>query len=218
MRIATWNVRGLRDDTRLLTEVLLAARPEVLCLQEAPLGWRSAGRLRRWADGCGLAVAAQAANRETALLVSPQVEVVDAGDLDLPFTAGRPPRAAAWAEVEVAGQRATVMSVHLGLDPGERLDQAMVLRSAAAKWSGLPLIIAGDLNERLTGPAARVAAEGLQDAGAAENAPTFPARQPTRRIDAVLVDPRLRVISCRTFTGLDRATDHCPVIVDLEPA
>ena len=54
MRIATWNVRGLRDDSRLLTEVLLAERPDVLCLQEAPLGWRSAGRLRRWAERCGL--------------------------------------------------------------------------------------------------------------------------------------------------------------------
>jgi exonuclease III len=41
---------------------------------------------------------------------------------------------------------------------------------------------------------------------------------PARRIDAVLVDPQLRVVACRTLMGYGRGTDHCPVIVDLEPA
>jgi endonuclease/exonuclease/phosphatase family metal-dependent hydrolase len=83
--------------------------------------------------------------------------------------------------------------------------------------SGTPLVIAGDLNERPTERAGRVLANGPHDAGEADDAPTFPARQPRRRIDAVLVDPRLRVVACRTLTGYARATDHCPVIVDLEP-
>ena len=218
VRIATWNVRGLRDDARLLTELLLDERPDVLCVQEAPLGWGSGARLRRWADRCGLRVAARAANRETALLLSPRVEVVAAGDLDLPFTAGRPPRAAAWAEVALGNSRALVVSVHLGLDASERLAQAGVVRAWIAQGSGSPLVVAGDLNERLTEPAGRVLAEGLRDVGEADDAPTFPARQPRRRIDAVLVDPRLRVVACRTITGYARATDHCPVIVDLEPA
>jgi endonuclease/exonuclease/phosphatase family metal-dependent hydrolase len=160
----------------------------------------------------------QAANRETALLVAPGVEVQAVGDLRLPHPPGRIPRAAAWAEVAVVGERVTVVSAHLGLDPAERLEQADVVRQAATQWPDAPLVIAGDLNEQPTEPAGRVLAEGLKDAGAVEDAPTFPARSPTRRIDAVLVDPRLRVVACRTLTGYERATDHCPVIVDLEPA
>lgn len=218
MRIATWNVRGLRDDARLLTEVLLAERPDLLCLQEAPRGWRSGTRLRGWADRAGLRVAVQAANRETALLIAPGAAVAAAGDRPLPYPRGRTPRAAAWAEVEVAGLRATVVSVHLGLDASERLAQAGVVRERIARGPGTPLVIAGDLNERPMEPAARVLADGLVDAGGAQDAPTFPARQPSRRIDAILVDPRLRVVACRTLTGYERGTDHCPVIVDLEPA
>ena len=162
-------------------------------------------------------MAVQAANRETALLVSPHVEVVAAGSLALPFTPGRTPRAAVWADVVAGGLRVTVAGVHLGLAPAERLQQAHAVRQATRRWSDAPLVIAGDLNERPTEPADLVLAEGLQDAGAAEGVPTFPARSPTRRIDAVLVDPRLRVVACRTLTGYARATDHCPVIVDLEP-
>ncbi len=218
MRIASWNVRGLRDDSRLLTEVLLAERPDVLCLQEAPLGWRVGspaaplgGSVRpgRWRR--------QAANRETALLASPSVEVLAAGDLALPYPRGRPPRAAAWAEVARPGLRVAVMSVHLGLAAVERVEQAAVVRAWTAQGAGSPVVIAGDLNERPTDPAGRVLAGGLQDAGAGEAAPTFPARSPARRIDAVLVDPRLRVVACRTLAGYERATDHCPLIVDLEP-
>jgi endonuclease/exonuclease/phosphatase family metal-dependent hydrolase len=118
----------------------------------------------------------------------------------------------------VQGRRAAVVSVHLGLSAAERLEQARVLRPALAQWSDGPWVVAGDLNEQPGAPAFQVLAEGFQDAGAVLGKPTFPARGPTRRIDAVLVDPRLRVASCRTLTGLARATDHCPVIVDLEPA
>ena len=203
---------------RLLAEVLLAERPDVLCLQEAPRVWRSGTRLRRWADRAGMRVRRSGGQPGDCAAGLASGRGARRGDLDLPYPAGRTPRAAAWAQVDVAGLRATVVSVHLGLGAAERLEQAHVVRQATMRWPDQPLVIAGDLNERPTEHAFRVLAEGMQDAGAAEDAPTFPARGASQAHRRVLVDPRLRVVSCRTLDGLERATDHCPVIVDLAPA
>ena len=43
LRVLSYNVRGLRDDRQALAEVVRAADPDVVCVQEAPrfLRWRS---------------------------------------------------------------------------------------------------------------------------------------------------------------------------------
>jgi endonuclease/exonuclease/phosphatase family metal-dependent hydrolase len=80
-----------------------------------------------------------------------------------------------------------------------------------------PVVLAGDLNETPGGGAWRMLADGLVDGGAADNEPTFPAREPGRRIDAILSDPRITVAGWRVV-GTDtarRASDHLPVVADL---
>ena len=63
--------------------------------------------------------------------------------------------------------------------------------------------------QRLSYGAAELAGQG--DRG------TFPVPHPTRRIDALLVDPRLEVREYRVVDtpDADRASDHYPILVDL---
>ena len=76
-----------------------------------------------------------------------------------------------------------------------------------------PLVIGADVNEEPGGPAWAALAEGLRDA-ARDCGPTFPLREPRRRIDALLVDPRLQVVSVEVPRP-GPMTDHLPVVVDL---
>ena len=53
LRVATWNVRSLRDDARGVAAALRGLDADLVCVQEAPrlVGWRTS-RARR--AGCGL--------------------------------------------------------------------------------------------------------------------------------------------------------------------
>ncbi|MEV5502073.1 hypothetical protein AB0M50_42410 [Nonomuraea fuscirosea] len=63
IRIATYNVHGMRDSVPALGRVMTAARADVLCVQEAPRfgRWR-AGRAAL-AAAAGLAVAGEGRRR-----------------------------------------------------------------------------------------------------------------------------------------------------------
>jgi endonuclease/exonuclease/phosphatase family metal-dependent hydrolase len=57
----------------------------------------------------------------------------------------------------------------------------------------------------------------LVDAGGADPAVTFSCADPRRRIDAILVDPRIGLVSYQVVDTLlaRRASDHFPVVADL---
>lgn len=87
LRVATYNVRGLKDDRRALARVIRALRPDVLCLQEVPrLPVRRHGRpvfsravpvsLTALARAAGLCVAAGGRLNGTAVLASPAVRLL----------------------------------------------------------------------------------------------------------------------------------------------
>jgi len=76
-----------------------------------------------------------------------------------------------------------------------------------------PLVLAADVNEEPGGPAWAALSAGLVDAAAALG-PTFPLRDPRRRLDVVLVDPRLEVRGVQVARP-GPVTDHLPVVVDL---
>ena len=54
MRVLSWNLHGLRDDTVALAEVVRRLDPDVMCVQEAPkyLRWRA--KTASLARDCGL--------------------------------------------------------------------------------------------------------------------------------------------------------------------
>lgn len=118
----------------------------------------------------------------------------------------------------------TVVSVHLPLTPAARAAHArLVVEGLAEVAAGVAVggdrvVIAGDLNEPPDHPAWQVFAELVVDPDPVA-APTFPARSPGSRIDAVLVDPRLPVVRYAVAdvdpTLVRVASDHWPVVADL---
>jgi endonuclease/exonuclease/phosphatase family metal-dependent hydrolase len=192
--------------------VLAELAPDVVLIQEAPrlLGWRTA--CRRLARRSGLVRAAGGAPAAgNLLLVSPRVRVVEAHAVRLPRRRGLHRRGVVLGVLELESARLGVAGTHLDLDAAARLDSAQRVRGALPDT--YPLLVAADVNEESGGPAWEALSAGLVDA-ARELGPTFPLTAPRRRIDALLVDPRLELLDVRVpRTG--PVTDHLPVVADL---
>ena len=217
VRVVGYNVHGLRDDQRALTEVVRDLEPDVLVVQEAPrrLRWRSrcAELARRfglvYASGGGTALG-------NLILVSLRVAVPEAWALRYPLVPGRHLRGAAFARCVVDRVPVVVAGTHLGLHADERLDQARLLDRALAGLDA-PLILAGDFNEPPQAPARTLLAGRLADAAGGDGAPTFPAAGARTRIDAILVGPGVEVVGYRvpSSPATALASDHLPVVADL---
>ncbi|MFB9377705.1 endonuclease/exonuclease/phosphatase family protein [Kineococcus gynurae] len=234
LRLASANVRECADDRAALRRVLAATGADVLCLQEVPTRIWTRHRATALARDLGLrTVALGRAGAGTAVLATDRVDVVAGAvrALPTPFWRGRRPvrrRGVAEVEVRVPGDDGAwaavrVGSIHLGLDEAERHDHATRVCTTpppgAGSAAGTPEILAGDLNEA-DGPARRYLCERLSDAAeqVGSTFPTFPARAPRRRIDAVLVDRRVTVERVWTpDVGADAvaATDHLVLVADL---
>ncbi|RJL31407.1 endonuclease/exonuclease/phosphatase family protein [Bailinhaonella thermotolerans] len=224
IRIASYNVRGLRDDRSALLRVIRGLGADVLCLQEVPrlAFWRR--RRALLAESAGLRPAAGVRVGGVAVAVSPRVRVLADASAPLRGFARLERRALALAAVEVDGERLVVGSVHLDLHGGARLAHAAEIAGRVAalrRAHGARAVLAGDLNEGPDGPVWRYLGRGYADAGAACGNLTFPARGPRARIDGILVGEGLRVVSCgvaRADPGdLRAASDHLPVVAEVEP-
>ena len=240
MRVVTYNLRDLKDDRAALLRVIAACRPDVLCAQEVPRRLLSGWRVRRLARSAGLvAVAGGRASGGTAVLVSPRLRVVSCEAARLPVERWWT-RTRGYAAATVAapgGGVLTVVSVHLGLSPLQRADHAERILSRLRELAEPPYVVAGDLNETPDGPSWQAFGAVVRDAVAAlslgdhalrgdhapRGAPTFPARGPRRRIDAVLLSDGVEVLAVHAGAevegvcpeDLERASDHVPVVTDL---
>ena len=212
LRLVSWNVRSLRDDSAGVAAALRALRADVVLVQEAPrlvLSGPANGRLARRSGLRRVVGGAPAAGN--LLLVSRRVEIVDAHAVRLPKRPRLHRRGAVLAVLAVDGYRFGVLGTHLDLDPAARVETAQRLRAALPRVP--PLIVGADLNEESGSPAWQVLSAGLIDVGDGLG-PTFPQREPRRRIDAVFADPAFAVERAeRPDPG--PVTDHLPLVVDL---
>lgn len=215
LRVLSYNVRSLRDDPDAVVEVIRGARPDVVCIQEAPrfLRWRS--RCAWLARRSGLLVITGGRGAGATLVMCRLgVDTRWTRDVLLSETPGLHRRGLAVAGLAVRGQRLVLASTHLGLREDERVRHAgeilTVLRGCDA-----PVVLAGDINEQPGSPAWTLLSRGLRDCGPADAA-TFPASAPDRRIDTVFGDPAYAVVSAQVLDGRDvtRASDHRPVLVE----
>jgi endonuclease/exonuclease/phosphatase family metal-dependent hydrolase len=221
----SYNVHMQKDDVAALSEAVRAAEPDVVIVQEAPRRFRWRTKCAALARSFGLVVAAGGLPALGNLVLTDlRVRVHETRCLRFPLTPGRHLRGAAFAECSVgaagAPARFIVAGSHLSTDPAERPGQAELLKKAMGEWDA-PVIFGGDLNEGSGGAAWRTLADGLTDAADATGRAdrlTFSCANPRDRIDALFVDPRLAV---RAYEVVDtpltrRASDHFPILVDLE--
>lgn len=216
-RILTYNVRSFRGDKDGLIRVVGESDPDVLCLQEAPkhMLWRNAcASFARRADL--LYVAGGRPTGGTAIFTPVRVDVRGVRELRLSKTPSLTSRGMVIASLSKGAAVVSVASVHLGLDAAER---ARHLTEITGMLDPAPVtVLAGDINEEPGAPTwARLTTE-FADAGAADPAPTFPARRPDRRIDAIFVRGDAKVVRCEVLDtpGADVASDHRPVVADVE--
>ncbi|HEV8239127.1 MAG TPA: endonuclease/exonuclease/phosphatase family protein [Thermoanaerobaculia bacterium] len=241
LRLMTYNVRactafGCGGEVDRVAAAIGAAEPDVVALQEveagvarsgfrdqteelaAKLGWQSHFQPAMKGDGGGAF--------GNALLSRLPLRLVGSGLLpQLLVGVVREPRGISWHAVQVDGREMQVLVTHLGLTRRERLAQIEALLGPL--WMGdprcaAPRLLCGDLNCRPGSPEHRRLEESLVDAvlvsPPAAGSATFPALRPLVRLDHVLVSPDVRVHRTEVprRRELRRASDHLPLVVDLE--
>ena len=162
-----------------------------------------------------------------ALLARYPLELKKVTTFPAPEHPGAEPRGAIWARAALGGEKTLdVISTHLGLYRRERHLQAREL--LGDDWLGnpelkRPCVLCGDLNA-VAGASStyRRLAAHLTDAqrilpGHRPRA-TFPARLPLLRLDHVFVSKEIGVrgVTVPWNARSRRASDHLPLIVDLE--
>jgi len=226
LRVLTYNVHGLRDDRHALASVVREAAPDIVIVQEAPRRFRWRTKCAELAHSWDMVYAAGGLPALGNLIVTTQrVRVHETWCLRYPLTPGRHLRGAAFARCSIAGSdgyelRFVVAGTHLATDDVERPRQARAFTDAVGAITA-PVIVGLDANETPGGPSWTMVADGRTDAAVAvgDDRPTFSATRPTRRLDAVFVDPRWTVTAYKVIAtdSAVAASDHLPVLVEARP-
>lgn len=216
LRVLSYNIAGQRGDMAAMTALVRELAPDIVLVQEGPrrLRWRgrSAQLAQRW--GLFYVVGGEPAVGNL-VLAGVRVQPLSTWHVRFPLTPGRHMRGAALARCRIGDAVVVVASSHLGTDAAERPGQADLLAKELAEATD-PVILGADLNETDGGAAWRMLADGRIDVGAGTG-PTYPAHQPRVRIDAVFVDPQIKVREAHLVDTAHarRASDHLPIMADL---
>jgi endonuclease/exonuclease/phosphatase family metal-dependent hydrolase len=242
IRIMTYNVhRCVGVDGRLdvgrVAAVIAAQAPDIVALQELDVGRARTGgvdQAHEIARRLGMASRFHAALQVEeerygdAIMTALPERLIRAGPLpgDRRFKRLEP-RGALWVAIQVGAVELQVLNTHLGLVPREQRNQAEAL--TGSDWLGGPgrtgpLVLVGDLNAGRASATFRALAEGMADARLAAGEPrgarTFPSQMPVLQIDHLLAGAgvTVRAVSAPADALTRRASDHLPLVVDLEIA
>jgi endonuclease/exonuclease/phosphatase family metal-dependent hydrolase len=218
--VVVYNVRGFRDGLANVAVVIGRLHPDLLLLNETG-GRRSLRRLARSLDLRAAADPWSPFRRrvKNAVLVRPPWRVHERRLIRFAGSRQWYPRGALVARVTHPEAVAWAISVHLGLHPVERRRHAEELTVALGALEG-SIVLGGDLNERPDGRAVAVLSERLRDAWALAGevaGETFPADEPTARIDYLFVSEGVRVERAMVPPTPDvrTASDHRPVAAEI---
>lgn len=226
LRIVTYNIRhgeGMDGNVDLarIASVLRPLNADVVALQEVDRETERTGGIdqtARLAQLLGMA-GFYGAHRpyqggEYGNAIVTRLPALDVRTHALPPSAGN---ALAILEVRVptGGWAVSVVSIHLAGSPEERLAQADSLSRIFAA-ADRPVILAGDLNARRGDRVMNALATGWQTPRKSGDPDTYPANDPDREIDFVLIRSagRAEILEHRV---IDEATasDHRPVLLEL---
>ncbi len=238
----TYNVhrcvgRGGRDSTADIAAVCANAAPDLVALQEldAPETDEDEGahHARDIAKALGMSLLFCRTFRRGvgfyghALLGRTPLELVRVTTFPSASTSKRvsEPRGVIWARATIGERTVDVLSTHLGVSRRERQLQSAEL--VGRGWlenpeMGPTRILCGDMNALPNATTYRRLSQKLRDAqralGGHRPKPTFPSALPFLRLDHVFVsdDIVIRGVTVPHDTLARRASDHLPLIIDLE--
>lgn len=220
LRVVVYNVRGFRDGFDRLVRLVGHFEPDVVLLNETGGRWR----LRRFARALRMDLARDPWSPfrrrvKDAVLVRPPWWISEYQLQRFEGTSFMYPRGALIARLENGDARLCAVSTHLGLHPRERLADAREL-AGLLDDVGAPVLVGGDVNERPDGRAVGHLSQRFRDAwllGGDVDGETFPADEPTARIDYLFVSSHIVVERVLVPPGPDarEASDHRPVVAEL---
>jgi endonuclease/exonuclease/phosphatase family metal-dependent hydrolase len=232
LRVMTYNIHvGVGMDKRLdlarVAEVIKYERPDLVGLQEVDRGVERTGRRDEIAElarmvGMEYAFAPnlnfQGGWYGVAVLSHFPILATDHRRYANRREAER--RGFIRAEVDAGGQRVNFVTTHLDYQhDGERLFETGQLMRALEQVT-TPLIVVGDLNDEPSGSSYRLMLTRFEDAwtesGADERGLTFPSDKATKRIDYVFFSKGSAVRAKRAWVPSTQASDHLPLVADLE--
>ena len=132
-------------------------------------------------------------------------------------------RALLHSEARINGRTVHVFVTHLGLTADQREKQIGQIAEFISQFSG-PKILVGDFNVEPEEPSLQLLSAQLRDALTLAGVPrehrrSYPAgTAPTEAIDYIFVSPEFRVLKAVVIRDETLASDHNPVIADLELA
>jgi endonuclease/exonuclease/phosphatase family metal-dependent hydrolase len=227
LRVATYNVHGCvgtdgRRDPDRVAAVVAELDADVVAMQEftypdtvaiesrAPVELVALDRYQ-----CALGPTRRTAERCFGNALFARHPIVDVHRLDLSMDQ-REPRGALATTIDVNGVAVHLLAAHLGLRIRERRFQVQQLLSYLDSVRHSLVIVLGDFNDWLPG---RSAAHVLdQRLGAAARLRSFPSSRPVLSLDRIWIRPAslMRRMSVHTSALARRASDHLPVVADLD--
>lgn len=230
VRILSYNVRSLRDDSVTLCRLIREQHPDVVVVQEAPRFFRWRSKCAAFARECGLVYVAGGRSAGDNLLLAAVRAAADETSVverRVPRPPMRPIAGVVAATFEIGAARFGVVGAHLGLTAAERQVEVAEVIDVATDLGAPHTIVAGDLNELPGGRSWReLAKAGLADPVPDLDDPTFPSTAPHKRIDAILTTDRVQTLTYgvpgsraddpNLAADYARATDHLPVLAVVE--
>lgn len=221
VRVMTYNIWMGGRGGPALDEVVHGSGADVLLVNESPktpLLWRS--KARALAERWGMRYVAGGRDAGSNMITAdPRLQVRSTFTTTLRQPLFQPRRGIAAAQLRANGRLFGVVSCHLSLDAERRAAEVEHVVRVADRLRG-PVLVGGDLNEKPGGPSwRRLRQAGYVDHGTQEWL-TFPADEPVKRIDALLVRgtvPVLRHGDPGVPEELQRtASDHRAVLAVLD--
>ncbi len=121
--------------------------------------------------------------------------------------------------LEVHGRQLVFMNTHIDYrkDDAERLQNVREIQALAEQHAGTPVILCGDFNSTPGSPVHQRLKETFDDAWElVSQGPgwTFPAGNPSKRIDFVWVSRTARIVPVEALVPVIDASDHRPLVVE----
>ncbi len=228
LRLVTYNIHhaeGLdgKLDLGRIVAVILALKPDVVCLQEVDRNLPRTDRLdfpALLSEKLGMPGYFSANYRfdggEYGNATFSQMPLLSWANEPLPGGEGLEPRGRLETVFDWNGAPITIWNTHLGLKRDEREQQSRhILKDGFAPQ----VIFCGDMNENTRGAGMALVVEALGEDPEARicDDPTFPAGTPEKRIDHIFAGAAFNVLRCEVVRNEQTAvaSDHLPVFAEI---